>query len=148
MLVAATQRHYWVTFSPALPSPAGTRYTRVASLPIFVDRRWPSVGLQMLTLYALEALSWRFYLGRSTRITRGSLRDAIKGNRTGSGLRRRTMEHIATLRLTTHLILRCAECMSRTCRKQLLPVEFIGKIERTQTFDAGVGRDPLAGIGN
>lgn len=33
-LVAATRRCYWVTFSSVLPSPAGTRYTRVASLPI------------------------------------------------------------------------------------------------------------------
>lgn len=33
-------RRYWVTFLPALPSPAGTRYTEVGSLPIFVECRW------------------------------------------------------------------------------------------------------------
>ena len=56
MLLAATQRRCWVTFSRALPSPAGIHYTRIATLSIFVDSRWLSVGLQMLTLYALEAL--------------------------------------------------------------------------------------------
>lgn len=57
LLVAATQQRYWVTFRPVSPSPAGTRYTEVASLPIFVDSRWLSVGLQTLMLYTLEALS-------------------------------------------------------------------------------------------
>ena len=39
-----------------LPSPTGTRRTKVASLPIFVDSFSSLVGLQMLVLYALEAL--------------------------------------------------------------------------------------------
>jgi hypothetical protein len=53
MPVAATQRCYWVTFSAALSSPAGTRYTKVIC---FVDTRWIYVRLQTLMLYAPAAL--------------------------------------------------------------------------------------------
>lgn len=54
-LVAARPRRYWVTFSPTLPSPAGTRYTRVAYLHINVGSGQLSVGLHVLVLHLLEA---------------------------------------------------------------------------------------------
>ena len=40
----------------------------------------------------------------------------------------------------------CAECISRTCRKQPRPAYLSERVEWTQTPDAEVGRKPLADI--